>query len=611
MKIPLLAALLLFSIFAVRTVRAGEITVSPPAGDRTDATPILLAAIERASAESASRLVLSPGTYHLYPERAFEKYLQVSNHESGLRRIGFPLRGVSRFEIDGQGARLVCHGQMVPFLIEDCESLTLRRLSIDFARPFFLQGTVITVDEARQSFDIEVLSESNARLDRGRLVYGQGAKPGPQTWWQSIEVSYWVDPATRTATVRQPAVALWNGRFKRAAEAMQLAQNRFRLAYATNEMPTVGSVLISKGSPSRFSPGILISHSRNVRLEEVSIHHAGGMGLIAQRSENITVRHCQVTPTPGSARLVSTTADATHFVYCKGAIVIEDCLFENMLDDAINVHGIYGIVGDPMGPATVGVFLSHLQQLGFDLAQPGDVLQFSPRDTLLPYGARTVKSVRHINEEYLIIEFTESLTGFVLPDSRVENLSWQPSVTFRRNVVRNNRARSLLISTGGKVLIEENRLERPSMYAVLLEGDSHYWYESGPVSDFTFRKNVVIGHHTSMPLIHIAPRQPDEKRLLPPYHRNLRIEDNVFKVVQPWLLNASRVGGLAFTGNRVEPVAPATAFTASDTFSLNACEDVVITQNTFALPQPASCRVAPAATMVRAEGNTGWLEAQR
>lgn len=610
MKPILLTATLLLSLFTVPVVRAAEITVSPPVGDEADATPVLLAAIERATAEHASRLVLSPGTYHLCPECAFEKYLQVSNHESGLRRVGFPLRQLKGIEIDGQGAHIVCHGRMVPFLIEDCDGVTLRRLSIDFAQPFFLQGTVIAADEAHQSFDIEVLPESNARMDHGQLVYGRGEQPGPRTWWQSIEVAYWVDPATRAAAAQQPRIALWNAKLKRAAEVTQLAPNRFRLAYAASELPTVGSVMISKGTLARFAPGILVSHSRNVRLEDVRIHHAGGMGLIAQRSENLTLQRCQVTPPPGSARVISTTADATHFVYCRGSIVVEDCLFENMLDDAINVHGIYGVVGEQLGPATVGMSLIHLQQLAFDLAQPGDVLRFSPRDTLLPYGTRTVKSVRHVNEEYMVVEFTEPLTGFLQPESRVENMSWQPRVDFRRNIVRNNRARSLLISTAGKVIIEENRLEHPSMYAVLLEGDSDYWYESGPVSDFTFRKNVVVGLHPNMPLIHIAPRQPDETRLLAPYHRNIRIEDNVFQVVQPWILNASRVGGLTFAHNRVEPAAPALPVGTGDSFSLRACEDVSITQNTFALPRPVTYRTEPATSSVRTEGNTGWAETQ-
>ena len=41
-------------------------------------------------------------------------------------------------------------------------------------------------------------------------------------------------------------------------------------------------------------------------------------------------------PCPHTQRVISTTADATHFVNCKGDILIENCRFENMLDDGTN-----------------------------------------------------------------------------------------------------------------------------------------------------------------------------------------------------------------------------------------------------------------------------------
>lgn len=61
------------------------------------------------------------------------------------------------------------------------------------------------------------------------------------------------------------------------------------------------------------------------------------MGLIVERTENITLN--QLIVSSDDDRLVSTRADATHFIGCKGTIRAENCRFEHMLDDGINVHG--------------------------------------------------------------------------------------------------------------------------------------------------------------------------------------------------------------------------------------------------------------------------------
>jgi hypothetical protein len=596
---------LLVWAIATENLRGLDIVVFPPLGSETDAVPAIRAAIDRAITEGATRILLAPGKYNFSPEHAFGEFTQVSNNDSGPRRIAFPLINCRNLEIDGQGARLEFHGQMIPFVIRNGEHITLRNLSIDWAQPFYMQGKVTAVDAVKQAFEIEVLPESNVKLKRGQLIYGQGKQDSPEGWWRTIEISYWVDPTTKAAATIQPRIKLWNERLCRPVEFEELAENLFRVSFAAEELPSVGSVMISKGAPNRSSPAILIDHSKNVLLEDIHIYHAGGMGIIAQRSDTLTLQHCEVTTPPGSPRLVSTTADATHFVCCKGLILVENCLFENMLDDGINVHGIYAACVESFGPATIGVRLVNPMQFGFDFAQQGDVLRFSSRETLLKYGEGVVTSVQRINEAYLKIQFDRPVEQFVTAQACVDNLSWQPDVIFRHNVVRNNRARSLLISSGSKVLIEENKFERPSMSVFLIEGDCEHWYESGPVQDIIFRRNVVIGNDATLPLMQFSPYQSGVEQLLPPYHRNILIENNVFYVVQPHLINARRIGGLYFLHNTVKFVGNHEAYLHGPTFTLNTCEDVSIAENTFTLPAAATVEAEPNGMTITEAGNQG------
>lgn len=49
----------------------------------------------------------------------------------------------------------------------------------------------------------------------------------------------------------------------------------------------------------------------------------------------------EVVPAPGKKRMISITADATHFSNCGGQIRLIDCTFENQKDDASNIYGLY------------------------------------------------------------------------------------------------------------------------------------------------------------------------------------------------------------------------------------------------------------------------------
>src|SRR5699024_1666348 len=80
---------------------------------------------------------------------------------------------------------------------------------------------------------------------------------------------------------------------------------------------------------------------RGVAIRDVNLYHCGGMGVIAQRSRDIELRKLVIVPSPGKGRMISITADATHYVNCGGYIRMIDCTFENQKDDATNIHGLY------------------------------------------------------------------------------------------------------------------------------------------------------------------------------------------------------------------------------------------------------------------------------
>ena len=149
------------------TISASQFGVT--AGSRTDCTPGVRSALEQAIASKSKRLALEPGEYHFWPDFAFEKYLFVSNNDEGLHRIAFPVIDASDLTIDGQGARLIFHGQITPFVLRGCRNVTLCHVEIDWEHAF--HGEARIVDAGNGYVDLAISNDFPYRVDHERLNF--------------------------------------------------------------------------------------------------------------------------------------------------------------------------------------------------------------------------------------------------------------------------------------------------------------------------------------------------------------------------------------------------------------------------------------------------------
>ncbi|MGJ8651602.1 MAG: right-handed parallel beta-helix repeat-containing protein, partial [Opitutaceae bacterium] len=333
---------------------------------------------------------------------------------------------------------------------------------------------------------------------------------------------------------------------------------------------------------NRFAQAIHVSNSKDTYIENVTIYAAGGMGLIAERSENIHLNHFVVTTKEG--RTLSTRADATHFLGCKGEIRLENCLLENMADDGINVHGAYVRIESYKGERTFLCEISHVQQHGLIFAEAGDEVLVISRETLLPLFEAKVSKVEILDEQQLLVTVDGVLEHMPKGMLSMENLTWNPDLVMKNNTIRNNRARSALITTKGSVLVEGNYFSS-QMHGILIEGDNNKWYESGGVQDVIIRKNtfenIGYGDGEGYPL-YIAPLFTSDQRIgAEQYHRNIRVVGNHLKSFNGLLVHALSVEGLVVTGNTIEFDDLYPIVSGLPAIDLHFCEDFQVESNTF------------------------------
>ncbi len=506
-------------------------------------------------------LNLPGGSCDLFPEAAVEAHFCVSNNDAGLKRAAFWLRGLQDICIDGQhsslrvrgeplaaASRITHHAFMTTFILEDCTNVTIKDLSIDWASRHMAQAKVLA--SHGNSMEVEVVSDMRWWVWNGQIYFeGEGfCKP--------LQRIIAVEAATG-APVRGSGDNC-GGDYEVVWHVEKLDERRIRITGPCKAIPQPGQWVIlwltGYDTGERLAHAIVISRCRDVILDNIRIHHAPAMAIVGQLSENITLRHCQVTPPPNSGLLFSASADATHFVQCTGQLLLEDCLFENQLDDAANVHGYYCQIVRPLGAKTLRARLGHPQHKGIFPCEPGETVEFIRAQDMVVRGTATVVALQSLNSETFDIEFREDLPDHLNTGDCFENITRQADLTIRSCVIRHNRARGILFSTRGRVLVEKCQFATPGA-AILIAGDANGWFESGRVRDVTIRENTFTDcAHTpswGRAAICIIPEIGEPLQPQAYYHAGIRIESNKFVDCSAPLVEARSVSRLKFSRNEI------------------------------------------------------------
>jgi hypothetical protein len=226
----------------------------------------------------------------------------------------------------------------------------------------------------------------------------------------------------------------------------------------------------------------------------------------------------------------------------------------------------------------------HYQSIGFVWAKPGETVAFIENQSMNTFGTGRVESFTARNATEFEITFKDPLPQSISVGDALENLAWTPDVLIKNNFFGSCRARGVLVTTPGKVVIEKNVFES-SGAAILISGDANGWFESGGVKDVLIRNNTFNDPcMTSLfqfceGIISIYPEIP-QLNVDKPFHRNIRIEKNAFNPFDYPVLYAKSTEGLTFSNNTIKR---STRFKPMHQrkfmITLEACKKVKITGN--------------------------------
>lgn len=360
------------------------------------------------------------------------------------------VKGARDMTIHGPDTTLVVTDPTLGCLrIQDSRGCTVTGITIEYDPPPFSQGVITDVDAVSGVVELE-LFDGYPRLDESFFTFaGNEAHP---TSFGSV-----FDPKTRDLKADM-------GDFVAVARAEARGGQRFLLHIRNIEV-------LSSVEPGDLFVYLIRQHGHGLHLlrspvsnvEDVTIKAANSVGFAVVESAGVRISKSSIRFGPQGDCLVSTNGDAVHAQSCRTGPTIEDCWFEGMMDDGLNVYTLpFEILDIPTpetvimsGPAPVSV---------------GDVLEFFDPVTGSPKRQSTVASVKPPGDA-LRIGFEEAVDEVTARIDTAYNLSVSgQGYEVRDTTFIDHRGVSLRLRTG-QGLVERNRFERVGGHAILIAND--------------------------------------------------------------------------------------------------------------------------------------------
>ncbi|MCX6996708.1 MAG: alpha-1,3-galactosidase B [Kiritimatiellaeota bacterium] len=530
---------------AGKVIQVTDFGVKPDSKD--DAVKGVRAALEACRKAAAVTLVFPKGRYDFWPEHSEKiEYYESNTTDNNPKICPVVLRGLKGLTIEGQGSEFVCHGRMQPLTLEDCVGVTVRNLNIDWDIPFVAQAKIVRVENT--SIDIKINPiESPYKIEGGKIVFhGEGWK---SRWCGCMEFE-----ADTRFIPKQSGDSPLGGNWGKYI-AQELGDGLVRLNLDFERKPKAGNILIMRHS-ARDHAGVFILNCKDTVFESVNLFTSACLGILGQFSENITLKKTNVTPNYAKKRYQCGHADGFHVSNCRGKVLVDGCKFEGLMDDPINVHGTSVKIIEVKDGNRVRCQFMEGMSTGMTWGRTGERVGFLDPKSMATIGQGAIKSYARIDRDRFEVEFAAAVPAGLKAGDALENLTWAPDFTVRNTMFGSCRARGLLVSTPGKVVIENNDFIS-SGAAILIAGDANEWYESGAVRDVLIRGNrfhpscLTSWYQFGEGIISILPiistLDPEH-----PFHRNIRIEGNQFDVFDCSVVYALSVDGLSFKDNTIQ-----------------------------------------------------------
>ena len=451
-----------------------------------------------------------------------------NENKNGQRYVAIYLKDKKNITIDGNGATIMIHGKMTPFLFDNCENITIKNLSVDYYCPTMSEFTII--ENKNGLCKIKINDECLYEIKKNNLIFKGETGLNGKPYWKHGYIAN-----KRHYKLLDPNTSLWRDFSRNDIEfssIKDLGNNILQCELENKEVYLPENAIIQTRSIVRDQTGALFNRCKNLEFENLRVKFMHGLGMVSQFCENVSYKNCDFTPAEN--RTAASTADFFQFSGCKGDLILDNIKASGAHDDYVNVHGTHlRVVRKNERKNSITVRFMHHESWGFQAFEKGDELEFIRWDTLIPYGKTKVIDYKRLNNTDIRLYLDRPLPNtLVLGKDVVENATWTPNLTVKNCNFGITCGRGILATTRGKVIIENNVFKDVWGPALLIEDDCNFWFESGYTKEIVFRNNRVenceyIEMWNGAPCIRYTPKVMNEnsKEFV---HGKLTVTGNTF-----------------------------------------------------------------------------------
>ncbi len=521
--------------------------------------------------------------YYFSPKEQMRADYRISNSDFvPFRVLGMWLQHHENCVVNGGGARLYFEGQMQPITLDRCKNITVKNFTIDWKKPLVAEGVVREVGEKYADVYVNGVTFPH-KCEESNLYFDVGAGE----WYPLIKISSIMFDENNNSVTRGTG-----DRFTPDG-VVPLGDNVYRISSHTTEGLKPGTTLVMRHN-ARIHAGIFSEKCEDLTVTDITVHSCGGLGCLAQFCHNLAYERIYFLPNRAAGRLISSGRDdGFHLTSNSGHITVRECSFLGLMDDPINVHSCCVTALEAADEKNLRCRFMHKQAKGFLYwAEKGDELSFIERKSMSEIHKAKVEEYELISDEEFTVRFAHALPEKIITMANsgdllaLDNLTHTASFSCEQNRFGSCRARGLLVSTPKKVKISENYF-CSSGSAILVAGDSNYWFESGECHDVEISHNIFTENCLSSMyqfcegIISVCPVVP-EPQLDKPFHKNIKIFGNTFDTPATPVLYAFSVENLEFTDNTVF-ISPSGEkwHPGENWFRLSYCRDSDLSGNRF------------------------------
>jgi hypothetical protein len=403
--------------------------------------------------------------------------------ESGKYRIGggvshhaaITIEGASHLIIKGAGAAteiILTEPRQGGFFVADSTDVWITDMAVDHDPIPYTQGHIMLVNAEKGWFDF-ITQEGYPSL--AEPWFAEAPKPYGQ-WGMIFDPK---EPRLKSGTADFIFMDSWEQLGARAWRMRPVKEQWGRLEDMQHGDRLVHMARHGKGGAAFFY------RSRECGVRNFTVYASQSLAVGMVASDRITVDGMTIERRPGTDRLLTTNSDGVHCQQNLRGPIIENCRFESMADDSVNIYYYPNTI-------TGAISETAIRASRHGVIAKGDVLQlFEPEEGRV-LAEVEVAAVEDAPEGEYRITLAMPVQGIkAAPGGHsIYNLSrCGADFVIRNNVFRNHRRHGMMLKAPHG-LVEKNTMEGLGGLGIVAGNDPE-WPEGVIPYDLTIRNNSI------------------------------------------------------------------------------------------------------------------------